>query len=161
MRGLIGHFKLVRLVVWIGLTLSSGLSYGFVELPLKRLDSQTYSSLQVLHRSAMTLSFFTPECSWCKKQHRVLKELSIVCRGINPVMVGINGNDSGYKRALRRMSNEFPAIIAPKPLQAGLENNHVPRIIVVGADWQVVANLVGYVDKASLMVTFQQEGICA
>ena len=45
MRGLIGHFKLVRLVVWIGLTLSSGLSYGFVELPLKRLDSQTYSSL--------------------------------------------------------------------------------------------------------------------
>jgi thioredoxin-related protein len=160
MLDLIWRFKCQKIALCIGLTVTTCLSYAFEEIPLKRLDNLTYSSLKALHNSAMTMNFFAPECSWCKKQHRVLKEISADCHSINPVMVGINGNERDYKRALRRMSNNFPAIIAPKPLQAALENNHVPRIIVVDANWQVIANLVGYVDKATLITAFKQWDLC-
>ncbi|MBQ4848697.1 hypothetical protein [Pseudoalteromonas sp. MMG012] len=161
MLDLIGISKLVRSVLCVLILMISGAGYGYVEQLTRRLDDGSDSSLYNLHGPGLTLSFFTPECTWCKKQHRVLTELAVICRELNPVMVGINGNKVGYKQTLRRMSNTLPAIVAPQGLVAALPNLSVPRVIVIDSKWQVVTHLVGFSDAEMLLDILQQNNMCS
>lgn len=157
---MIGTFKQQSYAFLLALLISYDV-YGDINEPVKRIDGGVQTSLYSLHDSVMTMSFFSPDCTWCKKQHRVIETLLDECQKLNPVMIGINGSDMNYRRALRRMSNSFPAIHAPKSILASLPNRHVPRIIIIDKQWQVAVNVVGFTDLQTLRAMVIEQSLCS
>lgn len=105
----------------------------------ERLDSPKRETLKDFYGSAMAIAVFSTDCSWCKKQHRVLKSLQNECPQLTSVMMGIGDDKRKLTQDLRRSKNEFPAFQINSKLLNALDNSNVPRLLVF--DRQGIAQL--------------------
>ena len=96
----------------------------------ERLDSPKRETLKDFYGSAMAIAVFSTDCSWCKKQHRVLKSLQNECPQLTSVMMGIGDDKRKLTQDLRRSKNEFPAFQINSKLLNALDNSNVPRLLV-------------------------------
>ncbi|BCV59956.1 TlpA family protein disulfide reductase [Shewanella algae] len=93
---------------------ASQLTRDYLFQPLRGQEQQTLAHLE---GQSAVLMFFEPECPWCVKQAAVLKKLHQLCLGhLQPVALGVNGNQLALKRALFRLNFPFEAYRAPLEL---------------------------------------------
>lgn len=87
---------------------ASQLTRDYQFQPLRGQEQQTLAHLE---GQSAVLMFFEPECPWCVKQAAVLKKLHQLCPGhLQPVALGVNGNQLALKRALFRLNFPFEPI---------------------------------------------------
>lgn len=121
------------------------------------LSSSKRGTLENFYGSIMAVSFFGTDCSWCKKQHNVLKILQDRCSEINTVMMGIGHEKRKLNIDLRRYQNRFPAFLVNNNLTNALESSNVPRLLVFDQQGSAKLNLLGYVPEAELLLILNQQ----
>ena len=128
----------------------------YVEI-FERLDSPKRETLKDFYGSAMAIAVFSTDCSWCKKQHRVLKSLQNECPQLTSVMMGIGNDKRKLTQDLRRSKNEFPAFQINFKLLNALNNSNVPRLLVFDRQGIAQLNLLGFVPKDELLALLNQQ----
>tara|TARA_B100000963_G_scaffold326593_1_gene313754 strand:- start:2448 stop:2951 length:504 start_codon:yes stop_codon:yes gene_type:complete len=123
----------------------------------ERLDSPKKETLKDFYGSAMAIAVFSTDCSWCKKQYRVLKSLQNECPQLTTVMMGIGDDKRKLTQDLRRSKNEFPAFQINSKLLNALDNSNVPRLLVFDRQGVAQLNLSGFVPKDELLVLLNQQ----
>jgi thioredoxin-related protein len=123
----------------------------------ERLDSPKRETLKDFYGSAMAIAVFSTDCSWCKKQHRVLKSLQNECPQLTSVMMGIGDDKRKLTQDLRRSKNEFPAFQINSKLLNALDNSNVPRLLVFDRQGIAQLNLSGFIPKDELLDLLNQQ----
>jgi|TARA_B000000475_G_C15999909_1_gene448505 thioredoxin-related protein len=123
----------------------------------ERLDSPKRETLKDFYGSAMAIAVFSTDCSWCKKQHRVLKSLQNECPQLTSVMMGIGDDKRKLTQDLRRSKNEFPAFQINSKLLNALDNSNVPRLLVFDRQGIAQLNLSGFIPKDELLALLNQQ----
>lgn len=123
----------------------------------ERLDSPKRETLKDFYGSAMAIAVFSTDCSWCKKQHRVLKSLQNECPQLTSVMMGIGDDKRKLTQDLRRSKNEFPAFQINSKLLNALDNTNVPRLLVFDRQGIAQLNLSGFIPKDELLALLNQQ----
>ena len=123
----------------------------------ERLDSPKRETLKDFYGSAMAIAVFSTDCSWCKKQHRVLKSLQNECPQLTSVMMGIGDDKRKLTQDLRRSKNEFPAFQINSKLLNALDNSTVPRLLVFDRQGIAQLNLSGFIPKDELLDLLNQQ----
>ena len=123
----------------------------------ERLDSPKRETLKDFYGSAMAIAVFSTDCSWCKKQHRVLKSLQNECPQLTSVMMGIGDDKRKLTQDLRRSKNEFPAFQINSKLLNALDNSNVPRLLVFDRQGIAQLNLSGFIRKDELLDLLNQQ----
>lgn len=147
------NFKTVTLLF---LTLLAGKTHAleFYQLAMLRLDDAAYGQQQTLKQFAeqpVIASFFMPNCRWCEKQHDALKQLESTCPEVKSVMMGLNGNNSDLKRALRRKQNDFPAFVSHHKIISALGNKPpVPMSLIFDKSGELIFYTQGYNSASTL-----------
>lgn len=116
------------------------------------LRGQQVTDLSHLEGQAMALMFFEPECPWCIKQASVLKQLHQSCRqGVQPVALGVNGDNLALKRALFRLNFPFEAYRAPSALLKDMGGiPATPILLLLNAKGELIKGYRGFTDEAEL-----------
>ena len=123
----------------------------------ERLDSPKRETLKDFYGSAMAIAVFSTDCSWCKKQHRVLKSLQNECPQLTSVMMGIGDDKRKLTQDLRRSKNEFPAIQINSKILTALDNSNVPRLQEYDRQGIAQLNLSGFIPKDELLALLNQQ----
>ena len=110
------------------------------------------TDLSHLEGQAMALMFFEPECPWCIKQASVLKQLHQNCRqGVQPVALGVNGDNLALKRALFRLNFPFEAYRAPPALLQDMGGiPATPILLLLNAKGELIKGYRGFTNEAEL-----------
>ncbi|GIU42531.1 TlpA family protein disulfide reductase [Shewanella algidipiscicola] len=116
------------------------------------LRSQKVVNLSHLEGHAIALMFFEPECPWCIKQARALRNLEQNCVArIHPVALGINGNNLTLKRALFRLNFPFEAYRAPRKLLTDMGGiPATPILLLLNAQGELIKGFRGYTEEVVL-----------
>ena len=116
------------------------------------LRGQQVTDLSHLEGQAMALMFFEPECPWCIKQASVLKQLHQSCRqGVQPVALGVNGDNLALKRALFRLNFPFEAYRAPPALLKDMGGiPATPILLLLNAKGELIKGYRGFTNEAEL-----------
>ena len=81
------------------------------------LRTSKMSDLESLAGKPVALVFFEPDCSWCFRQVKVLKQLVKRCEdAFTPVALGIHGDRRRLKKELFKLKFPYPAYVASKQL---------------------------------------------
>ncbi len=126
-----------------------------------KADKQTLAHYQ---GKAMLISFFMPNCKWCKRQHKVLKSMQTDCPQLNTVMLGVKGDKQKLRYELKKKKNTFPAFIASKNIvQAIGEKSPVPMMLIFNESGKLALKTVGYTPKDKLTTLFKdnQFNVCS
>tara|TARA_Y100000389_G_scaffold40325_1_gene34883 strand:+ start:2302 stop:2805 length:504 start_codon:yes stop_codon:yes gene_type:complete len=138
-------------------------SSPFEQLPpvylekFERLDNLKRETLKNYYGSTMAIAIFGINCSWCKKQHRMLKKLQNECPNFNIVMMGIGRDKQKLNTDLKRNQNKFPAFKINNNLLSALNNENVPRLILFDPKGNAKLNLLGYTNKIKLLSLLDQQ----
>lgn len=116
------------------------------------LRSPLSTNLSHLEGRPVALMFFEPECPWCIKQASVLRQLHQHCsQSIQPVALGVNGNNLALKRALFRLNFPFEAYRAPPTLLKDMGGiPATPILLLLNAKGELVKGYRGYTDEEEL-----------
>lgn len=116
------------------------------------LRGQQVTDLSHLEGQAMALMFFEPECPWCIKQASVLKQLHQSCRqGVQPVALGVNGDNLALKRALFRLNFPFEAYRAPPALLKDMGGiPATPILLLLNAKGELIKGYRGFTNESEL-----------
>jgi thioredoxin-related protein len=128
----------------------------YVEI-FERLDNRKRETLKDLYGSVMAVAVFGIDCSWCKKQHRVLKNLQDECSDLNTIMMGIGHDKRKLNVDLRRYQNKFPAFQINNNLLNALENVNVPRLLLFDPQGRARLNLSGFIPKGELLLLLNKQ----
>lgn len=79
---------------------------------------------------------------------------------LKTVLMGINSSKYDLKQSIRRLKTTYPAYVAPVKLQRVLDSHVTPRIILISADGNLLANIIGYLPSEKLIATLQELKIC-
>ncbi|MCF2907106.1 redoxin family protein [Pseudoalteromonas sp. DL2-H2.2] len=144
---------------WVAVLLAACLMHNsyavdFYTQHMQRLDDAAYGERQTLapfSGAPVLMSFFMPNCRWCEKQHVALSNLVESCAGVQPVMMGVNGNRRDLRRALKRKHNEFPAFLSSHAFTQALgANPPVPMTLVFNHQGELVFYTQGYRSQQTL-----------
>ena len=143
-------------------TNSSDLSVAQIQLK----DLRTSQSAVSYHSKKPTvLMFFQPDCSWCKKQGKIIQSLQSECgNSVHFTLVGDKGSKQQLKRELRHFSADIPSQQSNKMFvrkSGGVKG--FPTTLVLNTQGQVLAKRRGFTDEALLrrLANELSEGECA
>lgn len=116
------------------------------------LRGQQLTDLSHLEGQATALMFFEPECPWCIKQANVLKQLHKSCpQPIQPVALGVNGDNLALKRALFRLNFPFETYRAPPTLLQEMGGiPATPILLLLNTKGELIKGYRGFTDAAEL-----------
>lgn len=128
---------------------ASQLTRDYLFQPLRGQEQQTLAHLE---GQSAVLMFFEPECPWCVKQAAVLKKLHQQCPGhLQPVALGVNGNQLALKRALFRLNFPFEAYRAPMELVRDMGGiPATPILLLLDSKGQLIKGYRGLTGEAEL-----------
>jgi len=121
---------------------------------MQRIDisSHTPHTLSDYAGSPLLTSFFMPDCRWCLRQHKVLKNLQARCPRLQTVMLGVQGSKQKLKKELKRERNEFPAYIASRNIINAIgSNSPVPMMLIFNAQGKLAFKTIGYTPENKLI----------
>ena len=105
-------------------------------------------------------AFFMPNCRWCQRQHKVLKEIQHSCPQIKTVMLGVQGSKQKLRHELKREKNTFPAFLANNNLiQAVGADSPVPMMLLFNSEGTLTFKTVGYTNQEELTKLITQSNI--
>lgn len=129
---------------------------SLLEFSLPSLRQQETVELMAFKGKFMLMTFIEPECPWCHRQMKVLNILARDCSsGVQPIVVGINGNKLALRKELRKAKVNFPAFEASKQLREAVGDvPATPWTILADPNGKVVTTLRGYIKKEKLLAVF-------
>ncbi len=159
------------LVLLTALAVSSAASAGnnstelsVAQIQLKDLRT-SQSSVSYHSQKPTVLMFFQPDCSWCKKQGKIITQLVSECgNSVHFTLVGDKGSKRQLKRELRHFSETIPSqqstqLFARK--SGGVKG--FPTTLVLDTQGHVLAKRRGFTDEAMLrkLTNELSQGECA
>lgn len=120
-------------------------------------------TLQAYRGKPMLMSFFTPNCKWCKKQHKSLKKMLATCPNAQVVMVGVQGNNQRLKQELRKERNKFPAYVANAEIINAIgKQSPVPQTLIFDSRGNLVVKTIGLtsIDKLQRLLLDKKISLC-
>ena len=145
------------LIVFINLICAlthSAIAQSFFTQEMLRIDkdNQNIETLDTFRGTPLITSFFMPKCTWCQRQHKVLKDLSDTCAQIKTVLLGVQGTKHKLKKALKRKKNNFPAYLANRNIINAIgTKSPVPMMLVFNAQGKLVFKTIGFTAKDKLL----------
>ena len=112
----------MRLALAISALLPLGLACGaegpsLLDFELRSLERPEVHSLQQYQGKPIVMVFFKPDCNWCLKQIRSIRELRERCHGeLTAIAIGVSGTRPELRKELRRLRPGFPAYQASPEL---------------------------------------------
>ncbi|MCG7536564.1 TlpA disulfide reductase family protein [Pseudoalteromonas sp. OOF1S-7] len=156
------NFKWAAMLLAICLVYESHAT-DFYSQPMQRLDDAAYGEQQTLTPFTGTpvlMSFFMPNCRWCEKQHVALTKLIESCAGVQPVMMGVNGNRRDLRRALKRKHNTFPAFLSSREFTQALGvTPPVPMTLIFNRQGELVFYTQGYRSQQTLSTLLKKHRV--
>jgi len=137
---------------------------GIYQEQMQRIDisSQTPHTLSDYAGSPLLTSFFMPNCRWCLRQHKVLKNLQARCPKLQTVMLGVQGSKQKLKQELKRERNEFPAYIASRNIINAIgSNSPVPMMLIFNTQGKLAFKTIGYTHESKLMELLNTHDVIA
>lgn len=130
------------------------------DVELQSLKPDQPTTLGHFYGVPLAISIFSSQCPWCDKQYFSLIETSKACPMLKTVLMGINSSKYDLKQSIRRLKTAYPAYVAPVKLRRVLDSHVTPRIILISADGNLLANFIGYLPSEKLIATLQELKIC-
>jgi len=132
---------------------------------MQRIDiaSHTAQTLTGYKGSALLTSFFMPNCRWCQRQHKVLKNIQKTCPKLKTVMLGVQGSKQKLKMELKREKNTFPAYLASRNIINAIgSKSPIPMMLIFNAKGDLAFKTVGYTseDKLVKLLNTYQLQVC-
>ncbi|MEZ9142039.1 MULTISPECIES: TlpA family protein disulfide reductase [unclassified Shewanella] len=129
-------------------------------------DLRTSQSSVSYHAEKPTvLMYFQPDCSWCKKQGKIITELLGECgNSVHFTLVGDKGSKSQLKRELRHFSADTPSKQSNKMFvrkSGGVKG--FPTTLVLDTQGHVLAKRRGFTSETMLrrLTNELSQGECA
>ncbi|MCL1046448.1 thioredoxin fold domain-containing protein [Shewanella electrodiphila] len=129
-------------------------------------DLRTSQSSVSYHAEKPTvLMYFQPDCSWCKKQGKIITELLGECgNSVHFTLVGDKGSKSQLKRELRHFSADIPSKQSNKMFvrkSGGVKG--FPTTLVLDTQGHVLAKRRGFTSETMLrrLTNELSQGECA
>ncbi|MCO7187438.1 MULTISPECIES: redoxin family protein [unclassified Pseudoalteromonas] len=153
---------------WVAMLLVTCLGFesqatDFYTQPMQRLDDAAHGEQQTLtpfSGTPVVMSFFMPNCRWCEKQHTALSNLVEHCAGVQPIMMGVNGNRQDLRRALRRTHNTFPAFLSSPAITQSLgKKPPVPMTLIFNAQGELIFYTQGYRSQDTLSALLKEHQV--
>jgi peroxiredoxin len=89
---------------------------SLLDFSLPNLQAQGNLNLEDYRGKVLLVSFFEPDCSWCFRQMKAFNRLVETCDHVQPIAVGVNGNNQQLRKELRRAKVQFPGLKANRQL---------------------------------------------
>jgi len=137
---------------------------GIYQEQMQRIDisSQIPHTLSDYSGAPLLASFFMPNCRWCLRQHKVLKNLQARCPKLQTVMLGVQGSKQKLKQELKRERNEFPAYIASRNIINAIgSNSPVPMMLIFNTQGKLAFKTIGYTHESKLMELLNTHDVIA
>ena len=122
----------------------------------EHLDESKQSNLASYLGKNMIISLFGPDCSWCRKQHRVLKSIGTDCSNTAIIMMGVGASKRKLQIELRRDKNKFPAFKINNNLLNAIGDPTVPRLMIFNHHGEAKINLLGFKPKDELLLLMRE-----
>ncbi len=151
--------RALLLALALTLPVHAGANPNLLDFELKSLQAPETHDLERYEGSPVLMVFFKPDCSWCFRQVKAFNTFMESC-DIAPIAVGVNGDRSALKKALRRLRPDFPAYQASADLLASLgEVPATPFTLVSRPSGEFATWLRGYVPLEQLSKELTEVGI--
>lgn len=158
-------FAMLALAVCLSIWTPSVQANDIYQQAMVRLDrteakGNVVENLTQFRNKPMVMSFFMPNCKWCKKQHKSLKNIQKTCPNAQVVMLGVQGNYQQLKKELHKDRNQFPAYMANKEIvQAIGSKSPVPFTLVFDSQGRLAFKTTGYMPQAKLTALMLEKNI--
>jgi len=105
-------------------------------------------------------SFFTPDCQWCRRQHKVLSSIQQKCPTIKPLLIGLRGDRMSLLRALKRDKIELDAYLANHAIRSALSSKQsVPLLLGFSHEGALTFKLSGFKKESQLINLLFKHGL--
>jgi len=143
--------SLIKLVVLILIsTLALCAPTHATPFSLKTLKSD--NSMEHVNGVATVTMIFQPDCSWCKKQGKILEVAFENCKGsLNISLVGAKGSNRQLRKALKYYHKSIPAYKADTKFLRTIGGYQAsPTTLIYDANGQLITKKRGFISHEKL-----------
>lgn len=117
---------------------------------LKSLQSE--KTVEHVNDVATVTMIFQPDCSWCKKQGKILAEAFEQCQSsVNISLVGAKGSSSQLRKALKHYHKSIPAYKADSKFLRTIGGYKAsPTTLIYDANGQLITKKRGFISHEKL-----------
>jgi len=152
---------LVLTLVCTSTTTNFAKATPFALKPLK--STQKLTAVEDNGLTTVTM-IFQPDCSWCKKQGKVLAKAFQLCKSsINITLVGTKGNARQLKKELKHYPQDIPAFIADRKFLRSIGGYQAsPTTLIFDNKGELVTKKRGFIpeDKLTKALNTLTQGAC-
>lgn len=132
---------------------------------LRSLKVTTTHSTEKNTQLATLAMIYQPDCSWCKKQGKMLVKAFEQCQdSINIALVGTQGNVSQLKKELRHYHKNMPAFIADSHFLRNIGGYQAsPTTLIFDQQGLLISKKRGFIaqEKLAKALRIISQGACA
>jgi len=126
----------------------------FYALELTPLTPQAPDSLAYYQGQVLALMLIQPNCSWCKKQHKLLQQMynaqSQYCQKFSVLMMATGAQKRQLKRLKAQYQSQFAIATLPNSLANLLEHKSTPQLFILDSQGNLVTYHVGFMPEIAL-----------
>ncbi|MBQ4813932.1 hypothetical protein J8M20_21380 [Pseudoalteromonas luteoviolacea] len=126
----------------------------FYELKLTPLTPHVPDSLAYYQGQVLALMLIQPNCSWCKKQHKLLQQMydaqSQDCQKFSVLMMATGAQKRQLKRLKAQYQSQFAMVSLPNSLANLLESKSTPQLFILDSQGNLVTYHIGFMPEISL-----------
>ena len=95
---------------------------------------------------------YQPDCSWCKKQGKILERAFKQCQNsMNIVLVGTKGNTRQLRKELKHYHNDIPAFIADRKFLRDIGGYQAsPTTLIYNEKGELIVKKRGFIPEEKL-----------
>ncbi|AOT06420.1 TlpA family protein disulfide reductase [Pseudoalteromonas luteoviolacea] len=126
----------------------------FYQLKLTPITANAPSDLSAYRGQVLIVMLVQPDCSWCKKQHKLLTRLAEQqpnpCQDLAVMMMATGGGRHTLKRAMNRYQSHFPITTLPNKLAQSLTVKSAPQLFILDSEGALVTYHIGFMPEHAL-----------
>ena len=119
---------------------------------LKPLESSRVISDKKSNGLVTVAMIFQPDCSWCKKQGKLLELAFKQCQNsMNIALVGTKGNSRQLRKELKHYHDDIPAFIADRKFLRNIGGYQAsPTTLIYNEEGKLIAKKRGFISAEKL-----------
>lgn len=151
------------ILIFISISVSSNAA-NISPFTLKPIQLPAELSQVKTNNLATIAMIFQPNCSWCKKQGKILKKVLQQCQSsTNIALVGTRGNSRQLRKELKHYHQAMPAFIADRQFLRRIGGYQAsPTLVIFDKKGELIAKKRGFIPEPQLAsaLTILTEGAC-
>ncbi|ESP92341.1 TlpA family protein disulfide reductase [Pseudoalteromonas luteoviolacea] len=132
-------------------------SSPFYQLKLTPITPNAPSTLAAYRGQVLALLLVQPQCSWCKKQHkliaRMIEQQPKHCQKFAAMMMATGGDKHSLKREMKRYQSPFAITTFPSRLSQSLTVKSTPQLFILDSEGTLVTYHIGFMPETALRKT--------